>query len=431
MTDCYEGIVTRDKLNGPSRLPGETLAIEALVNPIQFGINDGTLGQRLEIIVDRSSVRYAVINPDGKRNLCNYCHPLIKMGRMDELMEFDQEIHSILLNKGTTKSNISEEDWRSKIMPLRWASGGVLPLVTISNNTKRSHWIPFFFRDINPSGWNIPLGATQRSFSDNGNCEGGLESELNNPWITSSREFLEETLVLDRDPGTDSKAYYYPIRLAGNTNGVLQTPTFARMTTRLRREHDGLLLSPSPSVIVPTTVLSTNTRLVVRDPNGSMHHLDNVLVVFSLSDLGIEVVRVVEMEIKNVNPYFLDGEVLEYALPELTRMPVALISYNYLKRVFSGDISGLFGGIGAEPSILVNQQMTDDEVIFFDWDNEQRKRILRREKEGVGTEMDRYRRWADSFLDVSGKLKSEACRRFAPATAKILNLFFKQNITVI
>ena len=418
--DKLEGIVKRTDLSFPSAsLPGETLAIEVLTKPIEFKIDK----TKLNIVVDRREVKYAVINTAGKSNLCE-SHAMVNMDRMEELMDLDNIIHNYLLNP-SEGFDINELDWKDKIMPLRWASAGVLPLVTIGSDPDNC-WIPFFFRDIWPAGWNIPLGATQRHFGENGVGDGSWESELNDPLITSSREFLEETLILDREPSF--KAYYRRFDLESDSKGSIRTSEFSKMTSKLRKKYDCMTIKPADSKtkILHANVVKTNNNLIVLDAFGTANHINNVLVAFSLSDLGVEVVRVVKFDIDDFDPYFLDGEVLEYPTPELTRMPVALISCEYLKSVFSGDITK-FDRVRkcTESSIVVDKQMKPRDIKLFDWDHRQRIDIIECEKEGVGTEMQRYRQWASSFLDDKDNLKEKACRMFTPATAKILNLFFK------
>ena len=426
--DKLEGIVKRERLlSSFARLPWETLAIEILKKPIKFALDQQKSGDKLNIIVDRSGVEYIVINTDGKNNLCG-SHPMVQLERMERLMEFDEKIHNYLLNP-SAGLDISEPEWTDEIMPLRWASAGILPLVTLGKGSEQTQWIPMFFRDIWPAGWNIPLGASQRHFGEAGSHNDGLESELNDPLITSSREFLEETLILDGDPSRNNKLLYSRFNLVADAKGTLKSSQFSERIAELRKKYDDLHIFPSPRTIIPTRTVKTKYCLTVRDAEGKNNTVDNVLVAFSLSDLGIEVVQVVEFDIDGFDPYFLDGEILEKSIPEMTRMPVALISCDYLESVFSKDIDQ-YKRVRkcAESSIVVDQPLKPKHIKLFDWDHQQRLKIIECEKAGVGTEMKRYRQWADAFLDDEDNLKEGACRMFTPATAKILNLFFTQRV---
>jgi hypothetical protein len=79
---------------------------------------------------------------------------------------------------GGKESSFSYNDER---FPFRFASGGTLPIVSISHQS----YYCFFYRDIFPIGWNIA----------NGGCES--RGELHNPFRTIERELCEELIVLN------------------------------------------------------------------------------------------------------------------------------------------------------------------------------------------------------------------------------------------
>ncbi len=66
-------------------------------------------------------------------------------------------------------------------VPLRWASGGVLPVATFKNK----EWFLLFFRDIKPRGWNVANGASENM------------AEFHDLSRLIEREATEEVVVLD------------------------------------------------------------------------------------------------------------------------------------------------------------------------------------------------------------------------------------------
>ena len=70
------------------------------------------------------------------------------------------------------------------LLPMRWASGGILPLVRYQGD----YWVLLFFRDRPPVGLNVPNGASE------------CKDEYKDPWRLIDREFNEEVVVLSGRP---------------------------------------------------------------------------------------------------------------------------------------------------------------------------------------------------------------------------------------
>ncbi|MEO0403248.1 MAG: hypothetical protein AAF193_00105 [Bacteroidota bacterium] len=71
------------------------------------------------------------------------------------------EIRSKELNAFLNGENDKSEHTIDSL-PLRWASGGVLPLVSFKHpkHSKTTDWVLLFYRDLNPTAWTIPLGGS-------------------------------------------------------------------------------------------------------------------------------------------------------------------------------------------------------------------------------------------------------------------------------
>ena len=157
--------------------------------------------------------------------------------------------------------------------------------------------------------------------------------------------------------------------------------------------------------------------------------LTDVIVCFNLLELGIEVVKVISYDLDD-DDYLLDGEILEFTPKELTRMPVALISLDYLKLTF-GRRHDWFYTAGPQPSVLTLEPLSDDDIRIFEWDVRQRLAIIKGEKKGIGTELRRYLDWYDKFHanffdERDHPYTKHPSQLFTPATAKILSLCCRQ-----
>jgi len=172
-------------------------------------------------------------------------------------------------------------------------------------------------------------------------------------------------------------------------------------------------------------------ELVVKRDGQVMTTTKDVLVCFSLLDLGIEVVKVKEYEIKQ-SDYMLDGETQPGSEPgsrELVRMPMVLMSEAYLRKTFSRADNWPNYTDGVMPSVTVEKPPDEQkrEIILFKYDVARRIELLRT-GEATDWEKRRIQGWLDefasNFLDCGVPSIANPSRRFVPATAKLLNLFF-------
>ncbi len=416
--------------------------IELLTQPILLEPHCG----RLNITIDRTSVgSEALVSNAGKRELIA---GVLKGDNWEWAWRKDREIHDFILAGDETKGVL--QIGRNGF-PLRWASGGTLSVVTVRG--RKGKWTPFLFRDIHPIGWNIPLGAS---------CS---EREFSNPWGFMLRGLYKELLVVSKDRKSAKPFALWPI--------VDTVPQLLREIAENARRHadaryicDRLswLAFPYadseqferafPKPRIDCVPLKTNA--VIRFRQGPLSgdgddrcEWPNVLVCFNLFELGIEVVTVMEYLLGS-DDIILDGEVIpdeEERRPQLVRMPVALISHEYLRRVFTGapanplclvsplvrDSEGAWErGL---PSVLPVSRPREDEIILFNWDAKKRAQAAKGDP-GVH-ELDqraakRHTRWMINFSEFFYDDKREAYTNttsnpvpwFTPAAAKLMCYYF-------
>lgn len=417
--DVRKGIVSRDDLrHRKSRFPGEVFAVEILARDVKLARVDKDGKEKVEVTIDRRSVKKCLISNKGKSDRVR---KYVTKENEADLRDRDSDIHQFLLDRRRKNLTIPSNKAR-----LRWASGGVLSIVTF----KGEKWVPLFFRDIHPYGWNIALGQPERQFDPK--HEGyTLENELNQPWNYICREFLEETMIIDRAPAPPEPVYRRTLNLSylGQDTPVKIAKNFAEEHGKLRKTEDGLEVLEQNEARIKANIIDTDFYLKVVDDEGCEHERDNVLICFSLLDLGIEVVTVVEYDLDE-NDYMLDGEILvdKKGNKELVRMPIALMPCSYLAGVFGPDCDQLHYTLGPEPSIEVQRAPAAGDVHLFDWDIRQRMLTVGG-ADSSKWKQQRYIDWFDKFrrdfFDRDGaQTKGDLSQLFVPGTAKILNLYF-------
>ena len=420
-------ILKRDQIKD-KRLEGEVFMIELLQKPIilRKDINDKIIN------IDRSEVEDYIISGKGKEKIVE----LYVENQRNEIEILDNKIQLYLSN---IKNSIPEISLNERFK-LRWASGGVLSVIKYLEKK----WIPFFFRDIRPYGWNISLGASERQFDLKNIGINSIDEELKNPISFIVREFLEETLIIHGKiiSGKNHLNSLLNLILPHGVVDVQQNPDiqFASKHIRLRGEYDEIQISPNFGGNIKVREIPSNMSLNI---SGNKKALGDILVCFSLLDLGIEVVKLFEYTI-NDKFELLDGEILEKfdghkMTYELTRMPVALISCEFLSKVFSENLTTFDYTAGPNPSIKIKETMNSDkgneDIILFDWDIIKRMEIITGKIRGVGDEKSRYTTWYDKFGENFVKfnrtkdnfeiIRNNPSKLFTPATSKILNIFFR------
>jgi len=414
-----DGIVPSQMLERKKRLLGEVFAAELLNNNIDIKKEK----EQFFVQVNRNNVNYCVITTTGKAKLAE----LFVTPNTIDLKDEDIKIHDVF----TRKNELNNYTIRcgAQDLPLRWASGGVLSIVKF----KGKNWIPLFFRDIKPDGWNIALGSSERYFDDKWNVINYLNEELNNPDRFLIREFLEEVLVVKGQPNRQAYLEHKRFDLDQEIRKArIQATNFAEEHIKLRQNFDDftIITNNNPMLQIPCDIIHTNTNLRIIHGKENLSKR-NVLIAINLLELGIEVVRVYRYKLDE-NDYLLDGEVLvnKYGDKELVRMPFALIDFNYLRnKIHSENFSPKYTE-GELPSIEIDEVIPPDKIHLFKWDIQRRLEILKYENEAKGDELKRYKPWKKNYAnkyfldDDENIVDTKLPGRFTPATIKILSSLF-------
>lgn len=408
-----DGIVRAAFLRAATpRLPNEAFAAELLAQPVRLRREDG----RLTVSVDRRGVEHVVISNRGKSELCRaYVEP-----QRAALIEADQRLHRFLLGAAPRQREIELPR-----LPMRWGSGGVLSVV----NRGGRRWVPLFFRDIPPLGWNLSLGASQREFDPalpNADPGRRWQEELTHPWGFIEREFLEEMLVLDQPPrrhevvGRRRFVFTFPIEKDAEN----LADRFSARHLALREQHDAMNIEESPHPIVVRAGDRSGVDIVVTQAgHRAPAVMTDVLVALNLLELGIEVVRVLEYGL-GPEDLMLDGEIVDFgegAGDALVRMPVALVSESYLQRAFAKPADLRYTTDAVQPSVQAPSFGPGD-IVVFDWDLRRRAELAHPER-GDEIWRRRWQHWREAFAANFKAARYPAL--FTPAAAKILSYWLR------
>jgi hypothetical protein len=429
-----DGIAPRDQVFGPGPgLPGQVFGAEILTRPVVLRRS----GADLEVHIDRRDVTHAVYTTEGKNRLCR---ETLQGDRLELAARLDEHIHAFTMNA-------HDGSWMevpTQAIPLRWASGGVLPVVTWRGGV----WSPFFFRDIAPVGWNIAAGSSE------------TEAELRRPVSFGLREFVEETIVLSRPPrtGVEVLTRTFPGLMKGNDGQMRRALEPVNRHLEIRSREDDLLLPPFPEDGVPaeraieTDFVPTRTRLRIRSDDGEVE-IPDVLVCFNLLELGIEVISVVRFDLGD-DEYLLDGEMLAPVggKEELIRMPVAMIAHSYLEDVLGrGQVEldyespplieydahhDVWKQVRAgQPSVKPSRPPAPSEISVFGWDVDRRAELAGGSFEDASWKDDpmriRHRKWGKTFSRFFTAGESvgpprEAYPYFTAGSAKTVAYYYSQ-----
>ena len=332
------------------------------------------------------------------------------------LVKKDQEIQGFL--NGTLDNRAERLKLKDLGIYLRWASGGVLSIVEYNDRK----YIPLFYRDKKPFGWNLFIGSTERQFDANGNLINNVFDEFNNPLLFINREFEEELLVFDEYPDSNKKNNkIVPICLTSHSAGIEK---YYNKHIALRNKYDRLNIIEHENKFIQTKVL--NTDMIVKIGN---RNFSDFLICFNLMELGIEVVQVVMYRLEKGN-VLIDGEILTNEEDELVRMPIALISCDFLKKHFKGNLNHLGITEGANSSFYINEPIPEEEMVLFNYDLIRRRDIVNGNTNHMKVRPGEIERYQTSFMKYFNitdcTVLPEASKYFTPASAKMLNLMFQQ-----
>lgn len=275
------------------------------------------------VTVRLSSDDYAIYNNRGKKWLRS--HP-----RAGESYDERRSL-TVQFTEALREAESRRDGWSVTIgegYPLRWSSGGCLPIVEI----ERERWVAMIFRDLAPIGWNVANGASE-----------SINEQVDVARVLR-REFREELIVLSEDPTRGSNRHPQAVHVRSLLwFGESRRKRYESPGLALRRRHDDLTLVDTQDERVQEAIevvpQATPWRVRVIGTDGRSTWLDNTIPSLDAGEHGLEAIQVVAFRLdpKNV---LLDGEVLE-TTNALARRPIALFRLSRLK-----DIHREAGGLG-------------------------------------------------------------------------------------
>lgn len=195
--------------------------------------------------------------------------------------------------------------YRDLNFPLRWASGGALPILEHGDQ----EYFVLFFRDIFPKGWNIANGASE-----------AFEEEMVLVGNLIEREFKEELIIYHP---IQSTVYY--LEIPNSHLSPLKPQNWALREwglDRCSRKPLRCVFEPGPDSVYVTAVErgSLLTSALTTD----------LYISLNPYELGIECIRVAKIELPKTigleDLVFLDGEYLEHYEKKLLDRPVGLLN---------------------------------------------------------------------------------------------------------
>ncbi|GEM_PF-3794749 len=249
-----------------------------------------------------------------------------------KLERLASEIHN-RIRKPITWKGIYKFPKESLPLPLRWASGGVLPIAYYKEN----FWFVLFYRNFSPMCWNLPLGASE-TFSEQEKVD-----------IMSTRESMEEILLVDNEPDRGSTLTLKPIfpRTSLEFRYINEyiwpkVYSYLKEYAKLRHQQDGFSIKIPEDlggISTPAGEISTpyDVKIKYRSKKESM--IQNVLFIINPEELGIEIIRPF-IFLMNDEDYILWGEIWKGA-SAIPRTPVLLLSVDYVQNIIKKG--GKFG----------------------------------------------------------------------------------------
>jgi hypothetical protein len=259
--------------------------------------------------------------------------------------------------------------------PLRWASGGVLPIAC----REGKYYYVLFFRGIQPEGWNVANGASE------------TEDEYINLHNLMVREFSEELMLLKREPLINETSkisqilFKFPCpimeELPDEVRNNIRSQSFIEKHRNLRKYHDKLTIESEPIQEGPRLgLIKTPFEIKIRYYDRNLEtiefkKIEDVIFSINLREFGIESTSLYWFKM-GADDYPIFGEIWEVA-DCLLREPVLLLSCDYVQKVFD-DNGGTLGEHVKEEDPYSDckclERIPSNECQIFDIDIEFRKR---------------------------------------------------------
>lgn len=430
--------VRREHLMRRKFWPYWTFSIVTILDPRkvtqQTVIRDGQKKWILD--VDLKAESFGIYSTEGKRFLAARYGEAV---RTEQMQSLSSEFHGFMLPQ-TPPGKTMMWGETGEVIPLRWASGGFLPIVRY----KERQWVLLFFRDIFPIGLNVANGASEN------------KGEYKNLHRLIGREFSEETVLLSACPrpgGAVFKTTFVAFSLDPEAKSPIApfiNPDFAMMQAKLRYEHDGIVLTPESNlkrVISPIkTPFVVRTTYHTPDLTASeITEIHNVVYSLNPAEFGIEIIWLCTFNLSD-GEYLIDGE-YHLGREVLIRRPVVLIDMEFLRQTYGqqqtlGNLSSKDETFGGKLLPLIPKE----HCMIFDVDVElrhhrldrieeqlrsadllgARRRILKWEQERIRSWLSEYGEAVKSAADRG--LQHDHLRTLCPVTWKTLEMVFAHHM---
>lgn len=354
--------------------PGWVFSIVTVFGQHKIGqvvLTDNNKKKKWELQVDLTGESYGIYSNDGKQFLRSEFlgnRPAIQK----EIVERSQRIHDFMKPEKVPGSRWSwNED--GGVLPIRWASGGFLPLIWFKND----YWVLFFLRDRRPPiGLNIANGASEN------------KNEYKNIRSLMAREFCEEVVVLNGRPIPGFAVLQ--IRFESDEFRELVNPQFTIEHARIRRSVDGLAIDQTEEreALRKMRLLETPFVLSVRFHETNLvdtqiDHVSNIIYSINPAEFGIEIIKLCTLELRDTD-YILDGE-FDLSNKVLIRQLPILLKVNYLFDIFKskGSLGSYISeGNSADGKLL--DAVPASQCYIFDADVD----LRRARREGIQSELE-------------------------------------------
>lgn len=244
--------------------------LEVLIN--HFSLSKSEKGFCLDVKFDYRNC--AIWSDLGKRHIKEKIHNFEKKSNI-----YQEKLDDFLLRGKGRTYHFSDKDFL-----FRYASGGTLPII----RRGRNEYYSFFYRDIDPIGWNIA----------NGGCDS--LHELLNPNETIDRELREELVAFNR------KRKEWLLFEAGE--GVeLDRPGLIAVRKIISKQFPHLNLGSFKTTEIPLKWLDGPDELNVTFEKESRSQVRKCFLNINAEDFGIEIDRIAWITIDPETICF-DGE---------------------------------------------------------------------------------------------------------------------------